>query len=692
LENSLRPQVNSSEIQSLSEAEKTLVTRYVQAFQKALALEIFATRENSFELSLHEIQRVSPSPYPELQEHFQGRISSLGTVMTREQLRRQQLVLRYGQARLPIQVLDLHANSLLFSLKDPGFRALPSEADIINEKNALSEQLQFALEGLRKTFSPSLLHSLALFSNSPTPLASQPFEMSENELNKEQELALHTSLRNSVSFIWGPPGTGKTHTLSALVCALLMRKERVLVVATTNAAIDNVLLALQYKTVHKQLLLQGKVLRFGSASTRVPEANLQHQVRYQSQAFVHRLEKLLRLRKAWKGNRKALRPLIKELRVSHSTTQQLLFGGGALESVTVPQSALRYCTLKKASPSPRLLGFLERRSERLDRLLENSRIAVKELREILQDRERHLTNEAQLIVSTLTSLHTNPLLHDQKFDTLVLDEAGMASPAHTFLAATFVNRRIVCAGDPRQLPAVVQSDAPFAQKVLGRDIFEIALGEALQSENCILLKTQYRMLPAIANVASKLFYCSALETAEQEDKPPLFRPLTLIDTSDFGEVKRPTRGYSRLNEASAMLGLNVVKELLSKGITSASIITPYAAQARHYQGHIEEDPVLHGIVESATVHRFQGREAEAIILDLVDTPALPVGKLLRCTSPSDHAARLLNVSITRAKKALVIIADRKLFAQAPQARFINTLLNEVALSGHTIQAHSLTVK
>ena len=53
----------------------------------------------------------------------------------------------------------------------------------------------------------------------------------------EQELALRQALEGDV-FIWGPPGTGKTQTIGAIVAELMRRGRSVLLVSHTNSAVD----------------------------------------------------------------------------------------------------------------------------------------------------------------------------------------------------------------------------------------------------------------------------------------------------------------------------------------------------------------------------------------------------------------------------------------------------------------------
>ena len=63
-------------------------------------------------------------------------------------------------------------------------------------------------------------------------------------LSEEQRHFIALALSSTLVWLWGPPGTGKTWTLTALVEKLHSRNERTLIVSNTNKAVDQVLLAL----------------------------------------------------------------------------------------------------------------------------------------------------------------------------------------------------------------------------------------------------------------------------------------------------------------------------------------------------------------------------------------------------------------------------------------------------------------
>lgn len=66
------------------------------------------------------------------------------------------------------------------------------------------------------------------------------FPQSEYPLNANQRLAVHKALHFPFSIIKGPPGTGKTETILRIVALAVARGERVAVVSTNSAAVENV--------------------------------------------------------------------------------------------------------------------------------------------------------------------------------------------------------------------------------------------------------------------------------------------------------------------------------------------------------------------------------------------------------------------------------------------------------------------
>ena len=73
-----------------------------------------------------------------------------------------------------------------------------------------------------------------------------------SDLNPSQNAAIAKAIGQKVTFIWGPPGTGKTTTMGALAATLVMNGYRVLLATPSNNALDQLL----FTTYSRLCLLQ----------------------------------------------------------------------------------------------------------------------------------------------------------------------------------------------------------------------------------------------------------------------------------------------------------------------------------------------------------------------------------------------------------------------------------------------------
>ena len=83
-------------------------------------------------------------------------------------------------------------------------------------------------------------------------------------LNQLQADALQVVASNSVTYIWGPPGTGKTTTMGSIVAALASLGQKVLLVSNTNLAIDTALERCLDRFSEVKDLSGGEMLRLGT--------------------------------------------------------------------------------------------------------------------------------------------------------------------------------------------------------------------------------------------------------------------------------------------------------------------------------------------------------------------------------------------------------------------------------------------
>jgi AAA domain len=91
--------------------------------------------------------------------------------------------------------------------------------------------------------------------------AGEPADWRYDGLNVRQAEAVGSALGRDTTFIWGPPGTGKTRTIGKIGEQFVRAGRSVLVVSHTNSAVDQALM--QIASDLGPDLVDGSVLRLG---------------------------------------------------------------------------------------------------------------------------------------------------------------------------------------------------------------------------------------------------------------------------------------------------------------------------------------------------------------------------------------------------------------------------------------------
>ena len=333
------------------------------------------------------------------------------------------------------------------------------------------------------------------------------------------------------------------------------------------------------------------------------------------------------------------------------------------------------------------------------RLLRLERVArlCAERRQRLQHGLRHqegvVVAEARLVLATMTNVYMSSLLDGQRFDAVIVEEAGMAILPTLFYCACLGAERAIMVGDPQQLPPIVQSRAAFVQRAMGRSIFQVTVPEPHGSDLVVLLDTQYRMHPDIGDLVGELFYAGKLRhganTQETEriaaGEPCPGAAIVVVDTGGTATYATPSGSYSRCNERHAGIAVALATQAVHGGADSIAIITPYVEQVRCIRRLLAAAPDLADHVECRTVHRFQGGERDVVVFDTVDADPLPPGRLLSGKTPGSSAPNLINVSLSRARGKLLIIADVGYFHRHDPCGIISQVLTAATRAG-TVRA------
>jgi len=233
------------------------------------------------------------------------------------------------------------------------------------------------------------------------------------------------------------------------------------------------------------------------------------------------------------------------------------------------------------------------------------------------------------VVFSTVSMRFGRILREQKFTTIIMDEAAQCQEAWTWGLLRNEVKYLILAGDPNQLPALVSNIGMKLNH--NRSLMErlISMNYPVQ-----LLNVQHRMHPKIVDFCNINFYNNLLKTDYSTDIN--IDPIKIINVSSNEE--RLGTSYHNIIEAEEVI--NVYKKLKKK-LKQVIIISPYKAQCKALYN-------LNNSLEIHTIDSFQGREAEGVIITTVRS-----GDNMGFW---DNYKRL-NVGMTRAKHALRIVGN-----------------------------------
>lgn len=447
---------------------------------------------------------------------------------------------------------------------------------------------------------------------------------SRGVLNEQQVKAVHWGLTtHGGCLIQGPPGTGKTTVIAHLVRELLTDGQRVIVSAQTNTAVDTVLAA----------LVDVGVRDF--------------------------------------------------MRIGHSHRSPQLVSALAAAG---------------EDPHEFFSGDVSKGTESLDRLARRvsytSVVGCTTYRAVSGD----------LIEFLQQSMDPVP------FDVAIVDEATQI-PEPMTLAPLRLARRFVLVGDHRQLPPIVSNERATTAAVEGYGSLDVAGGsrsqlglfEAPSSNDAevvespmglggldrsmferlvaqglpyVMLEEQYRMDEAIQAFSSRAYYDERLVAhpsvaharleLDASVLSGLSERLQAVLDPDAPVVFCDVEGedHGRTNRAEAEAVVETVRALLDAGAgrdrRSIGIVTPFRAQGQLLRRMLADELGERAAdIDVDTVERYQGSERDTIIVSLVKTDH--AGEFL-----ADH--RRLNVTLTRARRKLILFGNRECLIMSPLFR------------------------
>ncbi|MBB5841271.1 AAA domain-containing protein [Kribbella italica] len=265
-----------------------------------------------------------------------------------------------------------------------------------------------------------------------------------------------------------------------------------------------------------------------------------------------------------------------------------------------------------------------------------------------------------VLLSTCHSLRAN-LPSGQLLDYLIVDEASQVSllAAGAALASC---RNLVVVGDLKQLPHIADDAAKGTVAPQPAYDYEshsllaslsVLYGQALPKT---LLREHYRCDPAIIGFCNKSFYGGDLVPFTQSGSG---HAMVVRRTVEGNHMRQHTGGGRTNQREIDVINREVIpRECANVRPEDIGITTPYRRQANKVTQTLIEQ------IEADTVHRFQGRQKDVVIMTTVLDETWRGQTGLKFVDDP----QLINVAVSRAAKKFVLVTNHDLLSKSRHVR------------------------
>lgn len=524
--------------------------------------------------------------------------------------------------------------------------------------------------------------------------------------NSSQYEAVKNAIQNRVSVIEGPPGTGKTQTILNIIANIVVRNMNTQVVSNNNAAIENVeeklkkynldfITALLGKSENKSSFIENqkneipsfkeyenidirditeKIIRnndivriiYDSKKTIAKSIQIKNELsleyKYYKEDIKTNNKKIIKLNNV---NEMKLPKVWSELLNTEKISiwskikYVFIYKVGTLKfyknEINIVINSIENELYKSK------INLLEKNIKEQQEFVKNNNSFEKEFIDSSMDyfkkylslkykNGRNMYSRKDILRSGTSFLKDYPVIlsttyssrntfdSNTKLDYIIMDESSQIDVVTGTLALSSAKYAVVI-GDEKQLPNVVPNDiAEKTNKIFkeynidknynyATNSFLSSIKKVIKDIPKVMLKEHYRCHPKIINFCNKKFYNNELIIMREDKNEP-----------DVIKIIKTNKGnHSR--EKTNQRQVDIIKnEIIKFDTIDVGIIAPYNNQVNLIKNDIKN-------IEVSTVHKFQGREKDAIIISTVDD------------NISDFVgnSNILNVAISRAKNKLIFI-------------------------------------
>jgi superfamily I DNA and/or RNA helicase len=244
------------------------------------------------------------------------------------------------------------------------------------------------------------------------------------------------------------------------------------------------------------------------------------------------------------------------------------------------------------------------------------------------------------------------------FDYLIIDESSQVDLI-TWLLVFSCCKNVIIVWDTKQLPHITNGKNPDDFNLdpcfdyYKHSVLSSVLDSYKDNIPVTLLKEHYRCHPKIINFCNQKYYNWELIIYTKENEND--NPLTIYRSAEWNHMRDIQNWESNWKynqrELDIIKGILEGEEVGLKDLENIGIITPFRKQVE------KADITFKKVVEVDTVHKFQWREKDTIIISTVLDNTRSWNIAIRfADQPS-----LINVAVSRAKNKLLIVTDNELF-------------------------------
>lgn len=517
--------------------------------------------------------------------------------------------------------------------------------------------------------------------------------LGSKKVNTNQLRIIHHAVNYKVTFVQGPPGSGKSVSIENIIHSSIHNSDTVCITSNNNEAVDHIIENLNKLKLHG-VPIRYPIIRLGNDNyiKKALELMLQRYNHYKVKSDL----------KEVKANFNDLRSKINQSMDGVSTIVNLYERKLELnEQIATIESLIEATRLMSISEEIRASTIIdyEAQIQYLHSIIPNvddelnfeslsyEENLVLEYLEAMSDFYgfKLLDPKNKELIDIITSTTVNERLKnfksfiktdgglksllscfpivfstnisllkigtpDSLFDLIVIEEASQSNAAVSLIPLNRA-KRVCIIGDPNQLQPVVTLNeekndqlrnyykVPSSYNYKTKSVFNTLIETDIASK-FIFLSKHYRCHSKIVNFANKKYYNGKLDiqtTSENE------KPLKLIDVKNA-----VAKGKNTSHSDIEVILQEIQNTSPNKEI---GVITPFRNQAHQIEERLLKENINN--VKVGTIHTFQGQEKDKIILSSAITSSTTVGAFEFIKDNRE----LINVATTRPREELVVIAD-----------------------------------